>query len=289
VRTELEVAVIHHRTPTVLARCLEALAAHAPDVDVRVIDTALDPSLPTQLEGIHPALTWMAVPNHSYAAAVNAALRSARRPFLAQMNADVFVREHTLPDLLGAMTDPAVAITGPLALTPAGPPQDLGIPYRLHYARLRWRRRSGGVASVDVPWLSGCLQLVRRSMVARAGGMDTSLRFYNEDIEWCLRLRAAGARCRLVDTPVLHLGGSATPPGPRFLMEGLRGGFVVSRRFAPPTLRAAHRAAMVVAAHVAARTHRDRARREAWRTVASRFARDDLERSGFGLTLTDDE
>jgi N-acetylglucosaminyl-diphospho-decaprenol L-rhamnosyltransferase len=286
----LEVAVIHHATPTVLARCLEALAEHAPGVDVRVVDTAFDPSLPGQLDGIHPRLTWTAVPNHSLSAGVNAALRRARHPFLVHMNADVFVGATTFADLLSAMDDETVAMSGPLALTAAGTPQDLGIPYRRHYARVRWRQRhaSGRPAAVDVPWLSGCLQLVRLSAVHRVGGMDASLRFYNEDLEWCLRLRGAGLRCRLVATEVVHLGGAATPPGSRFLLEGLRGALVLSRRYAPPLVRGGHRLGVIGVAEVAARAASQPARRAAWREVARRFRADDLERSAFGPTLDDD-
>ena len=286
----LEVAVIHHATPTLLARCLEALADHAPDVDVRVVDTAFDPSLARLLDGAHPRLTWTAVPNHSLAAGVNAALRRATRPFIAHMNADVFVGAGTLEALLAAMDDETVAMAGPLALTEAGAVQDLGLPYRWHYARVRWQRRhaSRTPAAVDVPWLSGCLQLVRLSAVQRVGGMDASLRFYNEDLEWCLRLRRAGYRCRLVGTEVVHQGGAATPAGPRFLVEGLRGGYVVSRRYAPPLVRAGHRLAVALSAEVATRAASDGARRSAWREVARRFRANDLDRSGFGATLDDD-
>jgi N-acetylglucosaminyl-diphospho-decaprenol L-rhamnosyltransferase len=286
----LEVAVIHHATPTVLARCLEALAVHAPHLDVRVVDTAYDPSLPRQLDGLHPRLTWTAAPNHSLAAGVNTALRLARRPFLAHMNADVFVAAGTFDDLLGAMDDPQVALAGPLAMTPAGVVQDLGVPYRRHYARLRWqgRRATASTAAVDVPWLSGCLQLVRLAAARRLGGMDASLRFYNEDLEWCLRLRRGGYRCRLVATEVVHLGGASTPSGPRFLLEGLRGGFVLSRRYAPPIVRLAHRLGVIAAAEIAARTAGEPERQEAWREVSRRFRSYELERSAFGPTLGDD-
>jgi N-acetylglucosaminyl-diphospho-decaprenol L-rhamnosyltransferase len=289
-RPELEIAIIHHATPTVLAHCLEALARHAPDVDVRVVDTAFDASLPRQLDGVHERLTWTAIANHSMAAGVNAALRLARRPLLVHMNADVFIGPTTLDDLRSAMRDPRVAMAGPLARTGSGVAQDMGIPYRRHYARVRWEQRRASVtpAAVDVPWLSGCLQLVRLDAVRRVGGMDASLRFYNEDLEWCLRLRAAGYRCRLVATEVVHLGGAATPPGPRFLFEGLRGGMVVSRRYAPPLLRTLHRHAVIAAAEVAARTAGDPERRAAWREVAIRFRADDLERSAFGSTLGDE-
>jgi N-acetylglucosaminyl-diphospho-decaprenol L-rhamnosyltransferase len=287
-RAQLEIAVIHHRTPTLLARCLEALAAHAGDVRVRVVDTAFDPSLPRQLDGVHGRLSWTSTENHSLAAAVNVALKASARPCLLHMNADVIVGATTIDDLLAALADPRVAMAGPLALTEAGIPQDLGLPYRRHYARLRAASRPGGAAAIDVPWLSGCLQLVRREAVLAVGGMDASLRFYNEDLDWCLRLRRAGWRLRLVSSEVVHVGGASTPPGDRFLAEGLRGGYVVSRRYAPPPLRVLHRAGVLAAAEIARRMARGEGRRRAWSDVAQRFRSADLERSRLGATLTDD-
>jgi N-acetylglucosaminyl-diphospho-decaprenol L-rhamnosyltransferase len=286
----LEIAVVHHRVPAVLARCLEALAEAVPDVRVRVVDTAFDPSLAHQLDGVHPRLCWTAVPNHSLAAAVNAALRSSAAEVVAHMNADVFVRRDTFPELLEALDRPGVGMVGPVARTADGRLQDMGVPYRWHYARLAWarRRRNGASAAVDVPWLPGFLQVVPREVVRRLGGMDTSLRFYNEDLEWCLRLRRAGYRCRLVGTEVVHLGGASTPRVPRFLAEGVRGGYVVARRYAPPLVRAGHRLSVLAAAEVASRTVRDPERRHAWREIARRFRTADVSPSSFGATLSDD-
>lgn len=284
----LEVVVVHHRTPTLLARTLEALADHRPDAPVVVVDTALDRSLPRQLEGVHPALRWRAAANHSYAHAVNVGVRATAAPLLAVMNADVVVGPDTFAALEAAFEEPRVALAGPLARTPAGRLQDQGVPYRAHVARLRWRSRGAGGgarAAVDVPWLSGCLLVVRRAAVADVGGMDGALRFFNEDVEWAQRLRAAGWRCRLVATEVLHVGGAATPPDGRFLIEGLRGGYALTRRTAPRWARSAHRWGVAGYAAVAAFATADPTRRATWRDVARRFARHDLDASPFGSTL----
>ncbi len=285
-RSDLEVVIVHHRTPTLLLSALEHLARHAPQVRVAVVDTALDASLPRQLEGAHPALRWIAAVNHSYAHAVNVGLRASSAPLVATMNADLFVGPRTFPDLVAAFDDPRVALAGPVARTPAGAVQDLGLPYRRHLARLRWRGRGrlrgAPPARVSVPWLSGCLLLVRRSALA------DSLRFYNEDVEWGLRCRSAGFRSVLVDTEVVHVGGAATPPDGRFLIEGLRGGYALSRRFAPPIVRAAHRWAVAGFASVAGQVAAEPRRRTTWREVARRFVRHDVDVSPFGSTLADD-
>lgn len=276
--------MVTYRAPEALRATLAALARHAPEVSVTLVDTG-PAGAPVPVG--HPRLRLRSVPNHSYAHAVNTGLRATRAPLVATMNADVVVGPDTFAALVAAFDDPRVAAAGPVARTPAGGVQDMGLPYRLHHARLR--RAAAGVpdgrAWVSVPWLSGCLLLVRRSAVARVGGMDPRLRFYNEDLEWCLRLRSGGHRCALVATEVVHLGGAATPNDPRFLLEGLRGGYQLTRRGAPPTVRWLHRWGVAGAAALYARTARDPAARASWREVARRFAAGDLDRSPFGAVL----
>jgi len=289
VRADLEVVIVHHRTPTLLLSALELLARHAPGLPVTVVDTAFDASLPKQLDGVHPALRWLAAENHSYAHAVNLGLRATTAALVASMNADVFVGARTFGDLAAAFADPTVALAGPVARTPSGAVQDLGLPYRRHLARLRWRGRGRAATAgwVSVPWLSGCLLVVRRDALARCGGMDGSLRFYNEDLEWGRRCHAAGYRCALVDTEVVHVGGAATPSDGRFLIEGLRGGYALSRRYAPPAVRVLHRGAVAAFAWGAARFAREAGRRATWREVARRFLRHDLDATPFGATLAE--
>ena len=282
----LEVAIVHHRTPTLLAQALQCLADVAPTTPVRVVDSAFDPSLSAQLEGVHPRLAWTPVENHSYAAAVNAAARLATRPLLLQMNADVTLGRSTLPALAAAFEDPRVAAAGPLVRTPQGRLQDHGVPYRWHQARLRWPPRTGTrPASVDAPWLSGCAQVLRLDALRAIGGFDARLRFYNEDLEWCLRARRLGWRCRLVDVEAVHVGAASSAGRLSFALEGLRGGYAVTRRHGPAWLRPLHRWGLVLGAEAMAWRSRDAEQRRAWRALARRAADDGLARPLFGSRL----
>ena len=236
---DLTVAVINYQTPKELAVCLERLLPHSHGARVIVVDTGDVQPLP---DGWLPdGVELLRVPNRGYAAAVNAALAACQTDFFVHMNADAFVSPTTLPDLLTVLdADPTCAMAGPLVTDVDGRLQDQGLPYRWW----QWRAVSGGwrlaagrtgrsLGSVSVPWLSGCLQAVRMSAVSKVGAMDESQRFTNEETDWCLRFARAGWTCRLVDTGLLHLGGTSTPSHPAFMIEGLRGSMVVSNRYAP--------------------------------------------------------
>ena len=118
--------------------------------------------------------------------------------------------------------------------------------------------------------------------------MDASFRFYNEDLEWCLRLRQAGYRCLLVSTVAIHLGGSSTPAAARFLIEGYRGGMRVSQRYQPPWFRQLHRLAVRLEAGFRARTANRSDTRVAYRHIGDMFAAERFDDSPFGATLDRD-
>lgn len=279
-----EIAVVHHRTPDVLARALGRLARFAPDVPVRVLDTAPEAGTAERVREAHPGARLVGIANHSYAAAGNRALRDAAGPLVAIMNADVLIAADTFPALAAPFHDPAVAVTGPLARTPAGALQDQGLPYRLATRALRGR---GAHAVREATWLSGCLFVARTAAAREAGGLDATLRFGNEDLDWCLRLRSRGWRCLLSAVEVEHLGGASTPDAARFLVEGLRGGMVVARRHHGPLRSGAQRAAVGAYAALRTRTGR-RADRPIWAAVERMMRRGAFDASPFGTTLAED-
>ncbi len=290
----LDVVVVHHRTPAALLDdALSRLAVAAPEAEVVLVDTAND-------EELRPSDRWprrlevLASANHSYSHAVNvgaARLASrqedARRPRLRHlviMNADVLVERDTFARLRAALdSDPRAGVVGPLALTREGRPQDLGLPYRLVYALAA----RAGARGVEAPWLSGCLQLVDRELFERLGGYDESLRFTNEDLDFCLRVRRAGRRCRLVAAPVVHVGGASTPDDPSFHVEGRRGGYVITRRYRSKLFAFLHRGFLRAEALLGSRFAGDEGGRARHAAMARWLARGEWERSPFGATLDD--
>ncbi len=314
---DLTIVIIHYQTPTLLRRCLDRLRVYAPGArlvvtnnyehdscehdscehdssehdssdcnrsdykhDDRSNHDGLEP-----LQTCYPDVYFIHTLNHSFAHAVNTGLKASTTPFVAHMNADVMVGPNTFSALLNALVaDDTIGMVGPRCATPAGNWQDQGLLYRWHHGRLARSRHY----AVDVGWLSGCVQLLRRDVVAAVGGMDTRLRFYNEDMEWCGRLRAAGYRCRLVKTDVMHLGGAATPGAARFWLEGLRGGYLLSARTQPRWVRAGHRWGLKQVASLARHVAKHSSTRSAWHRFYRRLRDNDLVPSPFGPTLADD-
>ena len=275
---DLTIIVVHYRTPALLRDCLARLERYASPAKLLVVDTG---PAHERVEEETLGVKVLEARNHSLAHAVNVGLKEAVTPFIAHMNADVMVGPETYPKLLEALQTPDVGMVGPVAHTPLGRPQPQGPLYRLHHGRLARSTRS----AVTVPWLSGCLQVLKREVLERVGGMNASLRFYNEDMEWCWRIRGAGYRCKLVGTEVLHLGGASTPPTPHFLVEGYRGGYRLSQMYRPTLYRAAHRRAVLTESAWRARHSRDPVQRSAYERIHEMFRQETFFESPFGETL----
>lgn len=283
----LTVAVVNYRTPELALSCLELVRRSAPGADLRLVDADPDPGFADALSRSHPDVAYLGVPNHSYAHAVNAGLRGASTEYVAFMNADVIVADGTFPDLVAALeSSPQAAAAGPFVADGNGKPQGLGPLYARHYRRLRRSGPTGGrPAAVAVPWLSGCLTVARLRDWRELGGYDEAFRFYNEDLDFGLRVSEAGRSNLLVATPVVHLGGTSTPSHPAFALEGRRGGLLVGRRHYPGWLRAAQVAFVASEAALGRVLARTPGRRAANAELLRMLRAGDVDATPFGATL----
>jgi GT2 family glycosyltransferase len=132
---------------------------------------------------------------------------------------------------------------------------------------------SGRVSTVvpgsvrDVGRADGAALAVSREAVERAGMLDESLFMYVEDVDWSLRIRAAGFAVVLVpDARVRHKGSAASggSASTTNLYSDTRNTIVAAERHAPG-LRGPRRAVIVAAHLVLALSHSTR--REAIRAV----------------------
>ncbi len=298
VTATLGIAVVHYRTPDLALACLERLRVAAPNAHVVLVDTAPDPAFEQRLAAEHPSVRFLEAPNHSYSRSVNIGVAALNTTYVALMNADVLVRPDTFRLLLEVLGDhPGGAVVAPLALTPEGTPQRMGLPYALNYGRLRAASARAAraaepaassasrAAAVQVSWLAGYLQCMPRELWERVGGYDETFRFFNEDIDFSHRVREQGAGCLLVDAPVEHLGGSSTPEHPAFHLEGRRGGMIVSARHHGKAFRWAHAAYLWVEAQLGRRLARSETARAAHAAVLEMLASGDWNHSPFGATL----
>lgn len=61
-----------------------------------------------------------------------------------------------------------------------------------------------GLRRQEIAWLSGCCLLVRREVFEELGGFDPDYLLYQEDADFCLRLRSFGYRIGSARRPIVH-------------------------------------------------------------------------------------
>ena len=160
-----------------------------------------------------------------FGAAANRGLREARGDVLLLLNSDTEMDASEVPLVLRAFADDArLGAAGAELRNTDGTPQwsagaepsrswlfvlATGLPGLL--ARLPGYRRlrpAGAAQRGRVDWVSGAAVAIRRAAWSEVGPFDESYGFYGQDLDFCVRLRAAGWGVRVVPGwRVTHLGG----------------------------------------------------------------------------------
>ncbi|MDQ6619675.1 MAG: glycosyltransferase family 2 protein [Pseudomonadota bacterium] len=101
--------------------------------------------------------------------------------------------------------------------------------FRRRLTRYEMRDRitpAGDDPVINVPIMSGCCMLVRRTAIDRTGGFDPGFFLYFEDYDWSVRLNQVTQSAYLPTMRVLHHGGHAARKGWRhifmFVKSGIR-------------------------------------------------------------------
>jgi GT2 family glycosyltransferase len=134
-----------------------------------------------------------------------AAARQAGHSTALLCNDDIRFLPGALSLLRTAIATEGVGVAGPLVLDWEGP--------RVQQAGIAVSLRSGRIRELSAPAdeaqaISGAAMALDLACWEQLGGFDERYSFYFEDIDFCLRARAAGWTVRLVeDAQVRHRGG----------------------------------------------------------------------------------
>jgi len=190
-----------------------------------VIDNASSDDSVTALRARFPDLTILCNDaNLGYAGGNNVGLRWALArgaDYALIINSDTEVT----PDMIGAMvraaeSDPRIGVVGCRNLLMEDPARLWGAYGLLTYGPFVVRAAGQGAldgpawrGQRDVDWVIGNGYLWRRAALERVGLLDESFFGYHEDVDWCLRARAAGFRIVYAgDAAIVHKGGSSSDP-----------------------------------------------------------------------------
>lgn len=225
----IDVVVVSYNSRDTLRACVEPLA-RLDDLSVIVVDNAsADHSLETIAD--LPIRTVASEHNRGFGAGCNLGLAAGSAPFVLFLNPDAYISEDALRRLADVLvSEPEVGIVGPRTIAADGALvrsmrryQRVGSVWAtalfVHrvFKRAAWANEI--VTSDDVyehaaypEWLSGGCLLAQRSVLESVRGFDEGFFLYNEDMDLCARVRAAGYKVRYEPTALArHEGGRSAP------------------------------------------------------------------------------
>jgi GT2 family glycosyltransferase len=179
-----------------------ALAQSVPCEIVMVDNESTDGSI-ERLRAAHPELK--IVPSggnrgYSYAASVGGFADTGERPeFLAMLNPDAEARPEWIERMTAWMDAEKIDVASSVV---AGEKTAF-------FAGGRWLPFLGvamtrySYEGKNARWVSGCAVIVRTALFERLGGFDAGYFLYSEDVDFCLRAAAAGARVGVFEEPLV--------------------------------------------------------------------------------------
>ena len=169
------------------------------------------------------------VKNFGYAHAINRGCEIARNDILVLMNSDVLLEQPAIKMMQQRLLEhQGVAAVGVVPLQTDGKKQQSfgGFAwYFSNYFRV--------LRPMRVKVLHGYCIATRRDVLERLGGFDENFFFYNEEFDWCWRVRKAGLHLEMLPESAIHVGGSSTVQSPELMFEGHRGGMYLANKHFP--------------------------------------------------------
>ena len=223
--------VVSHNSRAHLRRCIDTFAPQVEETIV--VDASSTDGSAEIVTGGDPDVVLVRLPeNPGYGAAVNAGAARATGDLLLVLNADTWAAEGAVAELVGALAaDPRAGAAGPRLVNVDGSLQQsvrgFPTPWRLvtEYFFLRWLApRSKALnafyaAGFDhrtprvAEFVVGAAMLLRRDAFEQVDGFDPAFFMYDEEVDLCYRLAAAGWSTIFVPSAeVGHVGGASTAP-----------------------------------------------------------------------------
>ena len=209
-------------------RCVASLSRLTyPDYLPVVIDNASVDGTIAALRAGYPDLTIIEnAHNLGYAAGNNVGIRWALEhgaDYVLVINNDTEVTPDMLTELVRvAESDATIGVVGCRNILMDDPRRLWGAYGVLTYGPFVVRTAGEGALDSpnwhtvrDVDWVVGNGYLWRRAALERIGWLDESFFAYHEDVDWCLRARAAGFRVVYAGTAAILHKGAAHAEGPQ--------------------------------------------------------------------------
>lgn len=245
---EFSTVIVNYKSRAALIECIGSLEVDTGGVayETVVVDNESNDGAVAMLERTFPKVRTIAnQENVGFARAVNQGIEATTGEFVLIVNPDCFIERGSIAAMLGYLrSHPRTGVVGPrmvgrdgrLQYSARGFPDHLTFmfnrysfltrlfprnPYSRRYLLSDWDHAS--VRAVD--WLSGACLMARRTAIDEVGPMDGAFFMFNEDVDWCRRMKTGGWDVVYVPEAVVRhdIGASRRKVPARIIIERHRG------------------------------------------------------------------
>lgn len=182
----VSIVIPHYGAAGLLDRCVAAIVWHTADYELVVVDNGTGVAVDANIVIRNQE-------NRGFAVACNQGAAAAHGNHLVFLNNDTEVQAGWLEPLV-AHLERGVGIVGSRLVYPDGSVQHAGVSLRRADGVLVAENRRGEFAEGLVEAVTGACLAIHRDVFWKLGGFDAGYRNGYEDVDLCLKARAAGYR-----------------------------------------------------------------------------------------------
>ena len=228
---DVSIVIVSFNTRDMLRECLETTRNQGVVTEIIVVDNASRDGSADMVRAEFPNVRVISSPdNLGFAGANNLAFAEATGRFVVLLNSDAFLHPGTLARAIAHMdAEPTVGLGGGLLVGRDGHWQPsarlfpsllndclslTGLSARFPASRLFGRADrtwADPKQPTDTDWVPGAFSIIRRDVLNEVGFFDPRFFLYYEEVDLCLRIKAAGYRVAYwPDLEVIHIGGESS-------------------------------------------------------------------------------
>jgi len=226
---DLSIIIMTRNNSRLLSECISSIISATKKIsyEIIVVDNAsTDGSVPMVKKDFPQVLLIQNKENMGFSKSNNLGLKKANGRYSMLLNNDTKIMDGAFDLLVDHMDkDPKAGAIGPMLLNTDMSAQRQG-------SILGGRSRISGKPK-EVDFIMGACLMVRKEAIEQVGLMDENFVFYNDDLDWCKRIKKGG--WKLVFYPnakIVHYGGysSGRTFNSMLFVEGFRGGLYYCKK-----------------------------------------------------------
>jgi len=228
----VSIIILAHNRPEMTRQCIDSIIKNSDDYEIIIVDNGSSPSFQPENEmidithiGASSSISIKATPegkvdkvlrnetNLGFPVAVNQGIRESNGDIICLLNNDTVVTPGWLKKLCKRL-ECGYEIVGPMTNYVAGLQRAMVTTYddneTLNKSAAEWAKKNTGL-TMGVNFVIGFCMVFKKSLVDRLGDFDESMwPCSGEEIDFCLKCRAAGGQVGIAQDVYIHHYGSQT-------------------------------------------------------------------------------